>query len=655
MAKRHSGISNSRHSCQLSVETLESRVVMYAAGVLPSYHPFPTPPDTSPPPAEVQPVAPDVEAPAESGPGEGPSGASGPKSTGSLPGEQVVLPGPTPWDADSGVGHLQDDILRARHPLTSIPILNSNPGARNTLYLDFDGHQEDLHRGRHNVLRTDTRGAFSIDSDNSTFTDEELNAIEGVWDHVLEDFAPFDVNVTTVEPPAHSFSDGTAVRIVIGGDDDFWYRRDAGGVYIPGFPHIAFVFTEDRVASPSLRGNRLASSIAGTVSHEAGHAYGLDHQQYYNADGSQPETVGSIQQAHSQHHAPRSEEYVTFDPEYNPGQRGGPGSQLEEGWVPIMGGGGSGKRDTWHYGPTTSATRYQDDLAELGRRLGFRADDHGASVATATWLATLDREIQASGIIGGARDADWFAFYHGGGEITLQVDEATVGANLDALLELRNAAGHVLRPDAAGRIRGSGMELQSQKHGLGMSISGELPRGTYHAVVRSQGAYGDLGQYTLTGNGISTAGYSSTGPQVIWSAPANSRVSPFTRGPVSMLVTFDKPINTRTFSSADVTFISPRGFRTQASRVQLEPGQHGDRTFRITASLWDYGSYRMEIGPYVADKYGNNMDQDHDGRRGESQHDRYSTTVTRLAPNWYNISNYLANTGYNFRSYLYGY
>ena len=40
--------------------------------------------------------------------------------------------------------------------------------------------------------------------------------IRKVWETVAEDYAPFNVNVTTVEPP--SFADGVAVRVVIAGN-----------------------------------------------------------------------------------------------------------------------------------------------------------------------------------------------------------------------------------------------------------------------------------------------------------------------------------------------------------------------------------------------------------------------------------------------------
>jgi hypothetical protein len=299
-----------------------------------------------------------------------------------------------------------------------------------------------------------------------------------------------------------------------------------------------------------------------------------------------------------------------------------------------MGSGGIGKRDTWHDGPTSSPTRYQDDMAVLGRKLGYRADDHGSTVQTAAWLPTNGNMIQGSGIVGTTGDVDYFAFYHGGGPMRIRVDVAPWGANLDARLELRSAHGAVLRvadPDVQ----------------LGASIDYDLPKGTYHAVVRSHGAYGDVGQYTLTGTGISTAGYSTTGPRVISSVLENPGVAPFMPAQ-TLLVTFDKPIDPQTFSTVDAIFVSPTGRRVAATRVESVPGEHAGRTFRVTANLPEYGTYRFEIGPAISDRFGNRMDQDGDGAPGESPQDRYSiVAVTRKMPTLSNISDHLNRLGLN--------
>ena len=44
--------------------------------------------------------------------------------------------------------------------------------------------------------------AYDTDGDLSRFGDNELNAIQQIWQRVAKDFSPFDVNVTLQEPPA---------------------------------------------------------------------------------------------------------------------------------------------------------------------------------------------------------------------------------------------------------------------------------------------------------------------------------------------------------------------------------------------------------------------------------------------------------------------
>jgi hypothetical protein len=198
--------------------------------------------------------------------------------------------------------------------------------------------------------------------------------------------------------------------------------------------------------------------------------------------------------------------------------------------------------------------------------------------------------------------------------------------NVDITLELRDAHNRLIAQDNS----------STSQEG---SIIRDIPKGLYHVVVRNNGAYGELGKYTLTGTGISSTGYRSAGPSVVYSGPQNQALEPFTRGPVSMIVTFDKPIDIATLTTDDVTFVSPSGRRTHAYRIDLLPGQHGTRSFRIQAHLPEYGTYRMEIGPFIHDQFGNAMDQDHDGVNGEASADRYSTiAVTRLMPTLGNIA-----------------
>src|SRR5205085_150466 len=89
---------------------------------------------------------------------------------------------------------------------------------------------------------------------------------------------PFNINVTTVEPP--SFADGVALRVSIGGDGA-WLGQVAGGVgYVGSFTNsevnTVFVFADNLA-------NGYAKYVGDASSHEAGHAFGLEHQSTYNS------------------------------------------------------------------------------------------------------------------------------------------------------------------------------------------------------------------------------------------------------------------------------------------------------------------------------------------------------------------------------------
>ncbi len=329
--------------------------------------------------------------------------------------------------------------------LSSIPMLNSNPGAPVDIYLDFDGHFEAAW-GSYTHASTPV---YSRDSDLGTFSNSELQAIHDIWAQVSEDYAPFNVNVTTVEPP--SFADGVALRIAIGGNGE-WYPSNVGGVaYVNSFtswiPNTAFVFSANL-------SNGNPKSVAEASSHEAGHAFGLEHISQYNSSGQ------------------KVAEYYA-----------GAGGK-----APIMGNSYSATRGLWWNGPNSDGPNsIQDDMARIARSangFGYRLDDHGNTPATATLLSGAGGQLTASGIITTTSDLDYFAFDTDAGEITLTVTVPPHN-NLDARLELRTATGELL-------------QYAAPSTSFGATITANLQAGSYRAVVMSQGNYGDVGQYTLT-------------------------------------------------------------------------------------------------------------------------------------------------------------
>ena len=177
------------------------------------------------------------------------------------------------------------EVLEGRSLLTPVaPVYGSNPIASHTLYLDFDG-------GEVRTWGDDSPGripAFDLDNDPGSFSPTEYDQIYEIWRRVAEDFAPFDLNVTTMYPGDSQLTTGRGVRVYFSGSADDWLKisgaigvAHAGDFTRAGHP-TAFVFTEDIYPTPAAiaAGGVPATSAVVTVTRrgtEAGHAFGLEH------------------------------------------------------------------------------------------------------------------------------------------------------------------------------------------------------------------------------------------------------------------------------------------------------------------------------------------------------------------------------------------
>lgn len=335
----------------------------------------------------------------------------------------------------------------ATAPLSSLPLLNSLPGSQFTLYLDFDGGYTSGWES--SAVYTPP---YDFDGNLNSFSTAELNSIHEIWSRVAEDYAPFNINVTTVDPG--NLVDGRSVKIMIGGDYSDWFGDPAGGVaYVGGFSNAAsnvgFVFS-------TALANGVARYVAEATSHEAGHLFGLWHQAEYDNRGN------------------KTAEY----------------SEGNTQWAPIMGVGYYSAVTTWYNGPNNlGANSLQDDMAVLSgssNRFGYRADEAGDSISSTTLLALNGNNVSGSGVIGRNTDQDWYRFSTSGGNVSLSATVAAVGANLDTVLELR-------------RTDGSLVASASPTSSLSATINANLAAGDYFLVVKSTGVYGFVGQYTLSG------------------------------------------------------------------------------------------------------------------------------------------------------------
>jgi hypothetical protein len=346
----------------------------------------------------------------------------------------------------------------------SVPAYSSLPGAKATIYLNFLGENVGSWLGYNNV----NIPAFDQNGDPTTFTSSELNSIQQIWQNVAEDYSPFNINVTTVDPQTLAGYTGEVSKIDIGGNGS-WAGGGGGIAQVGGFgsssasnPVRGFVFPANL-----LNGN--PADTADDTSHEAGHNLGLDHQSQWSGS--------------------------TLTAEYYKGPGDGTG--------PIMGYGFE-TRSLWWYGTSdVSPTTYQNDMAVIAGNpnVGYRPDNFGHSIGTATPLAVSGNQVSISGIIGQMSTVDYFSFASGAGQITLTESDPAPSRNLSAQIELFDANGTLLAsagPNAS----------------FSASITTTLSSGgIYYVMVASTGRssgststnYGfNVGQYQLTGSVVTT-------------------------------------------------------------------------------------------------------------------------------------------------------
>ena len=102
---------------------------------------------------------------------------------------------PTFEDAE---GDATDTRAPAAYPLVDTFKLHSKPGSSRVIYLDFDGHVTTNTAWNSSYGATITSPPYGDTDPN--FSDSELTRIQAMWRQVAEDFAPFDVDITTEDP-----------------------------------------------------------------------------------------------------------------------------------------------------------------------------------------------------------------------------------------------------------------------------------------------------------------------------------------------------------------------------------------------------------------------------------------------------------------------
>lgn len=395
--------------------------------------------------------------------------------------------------------------------------LHSRPSATKKIYLDFDGFTAVGTPWSPNSPLVSP--AWDPDNNGPSFTNNELLRIQGAWQRIAADYAPFDVDVTTEDP-------GEAALVNTGGSDDQWGIRvviTLDTTPAPGTGGVAYIgsfnwgyATAGGTDTPCYVFNSTAATVSAAASHEVGHSLGLSH------DG----TTG-------QHPTQPNQAY------YN-----GHGSG-ENSWGPIMGSGYYTNVTTWDNGTYFasnnggSSANYgagPDDLTVMstGYGFGFVPDAEADSISTASSLGSaIDfnagiNNISQFGVIAQGSDVDVFRFQTGTGLVSLSFDpyitqtyinssgtySQTIessffdgnnwsnnqGANLDISATLYDSVGNVIATSDPTGLRASFSNLQ-------------LDAGVYYVAVDGTGFgnptgnppdgyndYASVGQYMITGS-----------------------------------------------------------------------------------------------------------------------------------------------------------
>lgn len=474
--------------------------------------------------------------------------------------------------------------------VSSVPFLHSNPSATQKIFLDFDGHTTT----RNNIWNSFNNDeaihapAFSLDGDRSDFNSAELDVIQETFDRVAEDFAAFDVDVTTEDPGISAFTQGgQAIRVVISTDVDDatgnrWFSNAGGVAYLNSWNWTSA--TPVWTFYNNLGGS--AKNIAEASSHEAGHALGLSH------DG---DNVRTYYQGH------------------------GNGST---GWAPIMGVGYSRALTQWSRGEYDNASETQNDINLIRQKLNFRADDFGNDAESASSIVPVGTtSVDIAGIIEQDSDVDYFRIdAFGQTNVDLEFDVIDVGPNLDLQVDVFDSDGSLVTS-------------VNPTNRLDASLSLTLSTGTYTVAVDGVGKgnlstgysdYGSLGQYFVTGT-VELTDPVAGGASVVSTPTSNS-----SQLPTAVTIDFDQPIDVSTFSLSDVTaFVDPNG-NDVSSLLTGYSFPVADRLQLDFAALDVNGPYSLTIGPEIYDVEGLAMDQNQNGISGEAD-DAYTFDIEVVA------------------------
>lgn len=356
-----------------------------------------------------------------------------------------------------------------------ISMLESYPESDNVVYIDTDGEL---------VSGTYWNTFYNQDNDLTLtpagITDEEIYEI---WKIMTEDYAAFDINITTRRDVYDNTPFNKSVMLIITPYSS-WYKHVATGVgkfwSFKNDDAPCFAFPSGFADSPT-RG----TSLGEVGSHEVGHALGLKH------DGGNTGTY-----------------------------YGGHGD-----WAPLMGNGFYRNITQFSKGEYNGADNTEDDLFVITQTSGvsYKTDDHSNDESDATPLLNVGDSIlekSNNGIVEQSTDVDFFSFKTGGGLIDLMFNGASPKPNLNIKATLYDSN---LQEVSSSEVPG---EVYAQ-------LNVTLPSGLYYIKVEGVGEgssastgysdYATLGYFGISGT-IANFQTTSNVPQIAFISPTKNEI-----------------------------------------------------------------------------------------------------------------------------------
>ena len=371
----------------------------------------------------------------------------------------------------------------ALYPLTNTFFLHSKPGSTKVIYLDVGGYtitgtqwNTDFNNGSDIICPP-----WDTDGNSAVFGTNELTDIQQIWARVAEDFAPFDVDVTTQYPGEAAITRANladvlfGMRVIISPIGSFFPAQAAGIAYLQVFDEVGDFHKPAIVMSDRMLDN--PRYIAEGSSHEVGHTLSLQHQ-------------GTSFVGYYDGHA---------------------------NWGPIMGTAGYYRPIVqWARGEYFDANNQEDELTLItSTGLNYRSSDFGNSFGTATYLP--GNNSTTNGIISRTAETDMFYVQSGTGNVRIAITNWAVSSDLHAILTVYDESQNII-------TNLDSIDDNAGTHGINFTLP--VVAGKYYVAVTGRGAgnplntgysaYASLGQYTLT---ITNPLSQTTGSQVPVTAP----------------------------------------------------------------------------------------------------------------------------------------